>query len=90
MPRIRLTGSMTCAPHRAQQVRDALPDHISLTRAEAGCLRFDVVESAPGVFDVDELFTDRAAFDAHQERTKASAWATITADFPRDYKVQEL
>nr|WP_245897853.1 putative quinol monooxygenase [Pseudoprimorskyibacter insulae] len=78
---------MTCPPESAPAVRAALPDHIRLTRAEPGCIRFDVTETAPGVFTVEELFTDQAAFDAHQSRTRASAWFAVTQDFPRDYSV---
>lgn len=82
---IRLTGTLTCAPSEAATVRAALPEHIRLSRAEPGCLAFDVTETAPGVFSVSERFTDRAAFDAHQERTRASAWWQATGHMTRDF-----
>lgn len=88
-PRIRLTGVMTCPPEQAGPVRDALPEHIRLTRAEPGCLSFDVVETAPGVFSVAELFENRAAFDAHQLRTRSSGWFRTTHAYPRDYAITE-
>lgn len=89
---IRLTGHIDVPPDRQEAVSAALPEHIRLTRAEPGCLRFDVTQSQadPGRFDVSELFTDRAAFDAHQERTNASVWAKITAGIPRSYIVDEV
>jgi quinol monooxygenase YgiN len=89
MPEIRLTGTMTCPPERADAVRTALPEHIRLTRAEPGCLAFEVTETAPGVLSVAERFTDRTTFEAHQRRTTASVWARVTAGCPRDYEVTE-
>ena len=89
MTRIRLRGTMTCPPEAAAGVRAALPEHIRLTRAEPGCLAFEVGESAPGRFTVDELFRDRVAFEAHQTRPRGSDWFTLTAAWPRDYKVSE-
>ena len=50
-----------------------LPLHVSLTRAEAGCLIYDIGETDdPLVWEVHETCRDRAAFDAHQTRTRAS------------------
>ncbi|WP_425439510.1 putative quinol monooxygenase [Puniceibacterium sediminis] len=86
---IHLTGTLTCAPDQQQKVRDALPDHIALTRAEPGCLEFEVVETQPGTFAVSELFINQAAFDAHQARTRASAWFGVTNGITRDYKITE-
>ena len=82
-----LTGTLTCAEDDADRVRAALPEHIRLSRAEPGCLRFDVVETEPGLFTVSEEFTDQAAFEAHQARTRASAWWTATGHIPRNFKV---
>lgn len=67
-----------------------LPEHIRLTRAEPGCLSFDVTRTDdPMIWQVDEAFTDREAFDAHQTRTGASDWAAQTADIARDYAITE-
>ena len=89
MPNIRLRGTLTCPPERLAAVRAALPDHVRLTRAEPGCLSFEVTETAAGTFVVAECFTDRDAFEAHQERTRASHWATVTEGCARDYEVTE-
>ena len=88
--KIHLTGAMICPPDRLAAVRAALPDHIRLTRAEPGCLRFEVTEARGGRFEVDKQFTDRAAFDAHQARGAASDWARVTAGLPREYEVTEV
>lgn len=89
--RVLLDGYMEVPPDRAAAVTGALPDHIALTRAEPGCLAFDVVvdPSDSGRLLVSEVFADRAAFDAHQARARASAWAQVTAGLPRHYSIRE-
>jgi len=89
---VTLTGHIDVAPDRLAEIRAALADHIALTRAEPGCLRFEVTESADmaGRFLVSEAFTDAAAFAAHQARAKASAWGRISTGLARDYVVEGL
>lgn len=87
---IRLTGRMICASEeQAAIVREFLPDHIRLTKAEAGCLSFDVTHAGAMTWDVDERFVDRAAFEAHQARTRASDWGKATAGIAREYEIRE-
>ncbi|MDP5333370.1 MAG: antibiotic biosynthesis monooxygenase [Paracoccaceae bacterium] len=88
---IRLSGRLICTTHaQARAVMMALPAHIRLTRAEPGCLSFDVVPTGdPLIWQVDEAFADRAAFDAHQARAAATDWATQTAGITRDYVITE-
>lgn len=88
---IRLTGTLTCAPDEIDLVRAALDEHIRLSRAEPGCLAFDVTQSPddPCLWLVEETFRDRAAFEAHQVRTRASAWWQATAHMPRAFKLEE-
>jgi len=38
---------------------------------------------------VAESFANRAAFDAHQTRTRASAWFAATRHIPRDFRVRK-
>lgn len=91
-PEIRLKGTLTCISHEAAaRVRASLPAHIALTRAETGCLSFEVLQTAdPLVWSVTERFTDKAAFDAHQTRASASEWARETAGIARDYEITGL
>ena len=86
---IGLTGTLICEPAEAEIVRAALPDHIRLSRAEPGCIAFDVTETAPGLFNVAERFADRAAFDTHQARTRASHWWQATGHMTRDFTLSE-
>ncbi|MCP4209793.1 MAG: antibiotic biosynthesis monooxygenase [Shimia sp.] len=89
---IKLTGYIDVPADRLAAVSEALPKHIALTRAEAGCLSFEVTPHAAhaGRFQVTELFVDRAAFDAHQARAKASEWAKTTDGIPRTYEIEDL
>ncbi len=88
---IRLTGQLICSNEgQAALVAAHLPDHIRMTRAEPGCVSFEVQQSAdPLVWEVAEVFSDRAAFEAHQARTAASAWGQATKGIERQYVITE-
>lgn len=87
---IRLSGHLICASvHELELVRRYLPEHVRLTRAEPGCLSFDVVQTDdPMVWRVDERFTDMRAFKAHQDRTRASEWGRRSSGIGRDFQLQ--
>lgn len=89
---VRLRGKLICMSEDERQLVLAhRADHIRLTRAEPGCLTFDIDETDdPMVFDVMESFRDRAAFDAHQVRTRESHWFQQTRHILRDFAVEEL
>ncbi len=61
--RVRLKGRLVCESAReAEIVRAHLAEHIRLTRSEAGCLYFDVVQrDDPLIWHVDECFRDEEA-----------------------------
>ncbi|PWK62789.1 quinol monooxygenase YgiN [Roseicyclus mahoneyensis] len=88
---IHLSGRVICPnAETAARLAGLLPDHIRLTRAEPGCLSFEVTQSDdPLIWQVEERFADRAAFDAHQSRTAASGFAAATVGIMRDYKITE-
>lgn len=88
---LRLSGRLTCAsPQEAEIVARHLPEHIRLSRAEPGCLSFEVEQGDdPLVWTVEERFADRAAFDLHQDRTRASDWGRATAGIARASQIRE-
>jgi quinol monooxygenase YgiN len=88
---IHVTGTLTCSTAaEADIVRQFLPEHIRLSRAEPGCLTFNVDPTDdPLVWRLDESFTDKAAFKAHGDRTRSSAWFTATAGLARNFEVRE-
>lgn len=92
MTRVTLSGFLRCRTlEEADRVSQLLPDHVRLTRAEPGCLRFEVLRSHsdPTCFAVTEAFRDREAFEAHQTRVAATIWARATKGIPRDYEIRE-
>lgn len=88
--RVYLNGHIDVPVAHWDAVVLALPTHISLTREEPGCISFKVTQSnsVECRFLVAEIFEDQAAFEAHQERTKESEWAIVSADCPRDFKIE--
>lgn len=90
MSKVYLDGHLEVSADRLAAVAAALPEHIRLTRAEPGCLRFEVTQNAedPTRFQVSEIFADQPAFDAHQARAVTSAWAKVTAGLPRHYTMR--
>lgn len=89
---VRLKGQLVCmTPEEAAAVHRHLDEHIAASRAEPGCLSFHVsATDDPLVFEVMEAFRDRAAFDAHQTRTRASDWFAATRTILRNFVVEEV
>ena len=87
-----LSGYVDVPADRLAAVLAALPEHIRLSRAEPGCLSFDVTESAevPGRLLVSETFATPEDFRAHQTRLAATPWAEVTRGLARHYTVTGL
>lgn len=92
MPQVRLSGQLVCRSlDEAAVVIGELPLHVSLTRAEPGCVWFEVRRTDdPLVWQVEELFADEVAFEAHQERVRASEWGRATSDIERRYEIETV
>lgn len=89
---MRLRGQLVCATDdEVQAVRVHYQEHIRLSRAEPGCLTFDIAPTDdPMVWEVMEAFRTRDDFDAHQARTRESRWFEATRGILRDFRVEEL
>jgi quinol monooxygenase YgiN len=87
---ILLDGHIDVPAGRVEAVETALAEHIRLTHEEPGCMYFSVTAcpDVPGRFLVSEIFADQAAFEAHQARAGASAWADVTREIPRQYEIR--
>ena len=87
MCEIVLTGRLICkTAEETELVAKLLPTHIELTRAEPGCISFEVTRTAdPLVWQVEERFVSQPAFEAHQNRVSASEWGTRTSEIMREY-----
>ncbi len=89
---IELSGYIDVPLDELDLVRVALQEHIRLTRIEAGCILFEVIEQpdVAGRFSVLERFVDQAAFDAHQARVKTSDWGKISSNVTRQYQIRQI
>jgi quinol monooxygenase YgiN len=92
MSGVVLSGRLLCADaEQARAVREHLPEHIALTRAEPGCIVFDVAPTDdPLIWEVSERFESADVFRAHQTRVAASEWGRVTAQIERRYTVEGL
>ena len=91
MSKITLSGHIEVPSEDLDAVLAELPNHIALTHQEAGCITFTVIRDSdnPQRFSVYEEFTERAAFEKHQARVKASHWGEVTKNVERFYTVTE-
>ena len=89
---MRLRGQMVCMTEaEAEAVRTHRPEHQRLTRAEPGCLTFEITDTEdPMIFEVMEAFRDAASFAAHQARTRDSEWFAATRGILRDFRMEEI
>ena len=92
MSKVTLQGTIQVPEADRDAVVAALPEHITLTRQEPGCLVFEVTpdDSRPGRYTVFEEFSDASAFRTHQARVKTSPWGAITRDVERHYTITGL
>ncbi|MFK4299756.1 quinol monooxygenase YgiN [Arthrobacter sp. GAS37] len=92
MTLVHLSGQLVCRDaDEVAVVALHLARHVALTRAEAGCISFHVTATDdPMVWQVDERFSDEAAFRAHQDRVARSEWGRASAGIERRYSVTGL
>jgi len=92
MSKITLSGHIEVPADEIGKIKEALLEHTSKTKAENGCLVFEVTEDVNelGRFTVYEEFDSRKSFEMHQERVKESHWGAITKNVVRHYKIEGL
>jgi quinol monooxygenase YgiN len=84
---ITLKGYIRIPKSDLEAVEEALHRHIMHTRDEEGCLKFIISgrKGEPTIYDVYESFVDKAALEAHRERTRSSHWGRVTKNVERFY-----
>lgn len=82
------SGFITCAdPAQLMTLLMHVESHVATSRAEPGCLHFEIAQTDdPLVWRVEELFRDAAALAAHRQRTAQSSWAAATAAIAHDIR----
>ncbi|MBL0746673.1 putative quinol monooxygenase [Nocardioides baculatus] len=75
MSDLQVVATIPAKPEHADAIREALTTLVAATRAEEGCLAYDLFESAsaPGTFVTVERWTDQAALDAHMGQPHVAA-----------------
>ncbi len=89
MAKVYLDGQLVAHSAAEHAVVDLyLDDHIALTRAEPGCLKFEVTPDPKdsNKWHVSEVFESEEAFEAHQTRAKTSEWGQVSAPLERRFK----
>ena len=88
---VKLTGHIDVPDTDIEIVEKYAPEHIRLSRAEPGCLKFDFWQDAenPNIYRLDEAFKDREAFDLHTARAKASKWGKVSSHLVRHFTMEE-
>ena len=92
MSKTILQGHILVPDKDLETVTQALVVHKELTLAEPGCIVFRVSQSTlqPHRFEVYEEFVSREAFEAHQQRVKASEWGDISKNVTRHYQIPDV
>jgi len=87
--KVILQGYIIVPDDHLDTVTAALVSHIELTRAEQGCLLFNVTVDYQNQnkFNVYEEFVNQSAFDKHQLRVKQSNWGRVTTQVERHYLI---
>ena len=66
---VKIVAVLTARPGKADELKALLSGMLAPSRAEAGCLRYDLWrdQANAGRFVLDELYVDDAAIAAHRE-----------------------
>ena len=89
---LTLTGFLICRTlDEADRVSALIPAHVTATRAELGCLDYEIWRSMadPVCFAVRAVYRDRDALAAHQVRTTGNDWGRTTNGATRDFRITE-
>jgi quinol monooxygenase YgiN len=79
---ILVLASFRIATPALDRARSLIPAVVTTTRAEAGCLAYDVAEDvlAPGLFRVSERWDSRDALNAHLAAPHMAEWGKARAE----------
>lgn len=82
MSELNVVATIPVKAEHVETIRGALVQLAGATRQEAGCLAYDLYESAaaPGVFVTVERWTDRAALNAHMQSPHVAAAFAAAGD----------
>ena len=79
---VTVVARFSARPGMEDRVREELRRLLAPTRAETGCLNYDLHEApgSPGEFMFHENWTSAAALDRHLASAHIAAWRAVAAD----------
>jgi quinol monooxygenase YgiN len=82
MPDLHVVALLPAKPGSESVVKEALTALVAPTRAEEGCLAYDLYDSAaaPGTFITVERWRSQADLDAHMQTAHIAQALTVAAD----------
>lgn len=86
-------ATVEAKPDSIHQVEDALCRMIALTRAEPGCVRYELFgsEDHPGTFHLVETYADDAALASHHASAHfAELVLSLTGKLARDIRIERF
>ena len=89
---LTILAQITAAPGREALVRAELEKLVPITRAEAGCIRYDLhVDNAhPGFFVFYETWENRALWQAHMQAPHLVAYGKATEGAVAGFVLNEM
>ena len=89
MSKVVLCGYVIVPPLELELLTIAMKEHIRLTLAESGCVEFTLTADKDDIYKYSlyEEFIDKAAFDFHQKRTRASKWFKVSKNIERHFSI---
>ncbi|MBC6411704.1 MAG: antibiotic biosynthesis monooxygenase, partial [Hyphomonadaceae bacterium] len=82
-----LAGHVTAPETDVSAILAEMQNHIDLTHAESGCIRFDLWQdqNIPARLNIIGIFENPKAAEFHRNRMKDTKWKTVTKNIMRDY-----
>lgn len=89
MPKLAIVGEMTAHPGKFDAYLAKMTEHARASRAEPGCLRFDVAVPKKGEnkLFIYELWADSQALEVHSNSERMKAYREETKDLQAERKV---
>lgn len=89
---LTILARITAAPGKGDLVRAELEKLIPITRAEAGCLQYDlhVDNTDPEIFAFYETWENRELWQAHMNAPHLAAYMAATEGAVTDFTLNEM
>ncbi|NLQ18766.1 antibiotic biosynthesis monooxygenase [Marinomonas sp. M1K-6] len=89
---LTLVATITAKAGKAENLKDALVDLVAPTRAEVGCLQYDLHQDNqdPQAFVFLERWSGYDVWHDHMESTHIKAYIALSDDLVNEFVVKEM